>query len=242
MNTDETLDSAVVTVIYDNLVYDDRFTTSHGFACVVDVRGPETETRILFDTGGDGSVLAGNLSLAGRKCADFDAVVISHNHWDHAGGLEIVLQRKPEVTVYLPEREMAGQISQRVPLKNPVFGEAEPNRVAHGVWTTGVIENRKDEQGLVLSTPKGLAVITGCAHPGIVRMVKAVEKRFGENVFLILGGFHRPPTAAARELRSMGVKYAAPSHCTGEESTRAMKKAFDEGFIESGAGRVVRIE
>ena len=242
METEEILDSAVVTVVYDNLAYGEAFATSHGFACVVDTQGAERESTILFDTGGDFSILAENITLAGRQFSEFDIVVISHNHWDHTGGLEGVLQRKPYVPVYLPEPSMADDISDKFPLENPVFGEPDPHRLAYGVWTTGVVENRKDEQGLVLSTAKGLAVITGCAHPGIVRMVETVERHFGKNVFLVLGGFHKPPKGSAKKLQNMGVEYAAPSHCTGEESTAAIKRAFDDGFLYSGVGRSVRIQ
>jgi 7,8-dihydropterin-6-yl-methyl-4-(beta-D-ribofuranosyl)aminobenzene 5'-phosphate synthase len=241
MNAEELLNSATLTVVYDNLVYDDQYRTSHGFACIVRAEGGEGTSTLLFDTGGDFPTLAHNVSRAGCDFTDFDAVVISHDHYDHAGGLEGVLEKHPSVPVYLPGLGRSRHVGENRVIENPIQVDQEPRRIAYGIWSGGVLEGRMNEQSLALFTPRGVVLVTGCAHPGIVRIARTVKERSGAEVYLVAGGFHRPPASAARELLELGVRYAAPSHCTGEESTLAIKKAFGEGYIPSGAGRVLSI-
>ena len=67
----------------------------------------------------------------------------------------------------------------------------------------------------------GLALIAGCSHPGIVNMVKTVEKRLSMPVRIVIGGIHLMHTdderiqKTVRELKAMGVKEAAFNHCSG---------------------------
>jgi hypothetical protein len=91
--------SIVVTVVYDNYPYDKRLQTAWGFACVV-TGAPKT---ILFDTGGDGRILLANMRACGIKPDEIEAVVLSHVHADHTGGLEAFLQANHNVTVYMPQ-------------------------------------------------------------------------------------------------------------------------------------------
>jgi 7,8-dihydropterin-6-yl-methyl-4-(beta-D-ribofuranosyl)aminobenzene 5'-phosphate synthase len=88
-----------ITVSYDNNPYKERLTAAWGFSCVI--RG--TEKTILFDTGGDGSILLANMEELGINPKEIDLVVLSHIHGDHVGGLSSFLEKNPEVVVYLPK-------------------------------------------------------------------------------------------------------------------------------------------
>jgi len=82
-----------ITVSYDNNPYNKRLTTAWGFSCVI--KG--TEKIILFDTGGDGSILVTNLEELDINPREIDLVVLSHIHGDHVGGLPSFLEKNPEV-------------------------------------------------------------------------------------------------------------------------------------------------
>jgi len=56
-----------------------------------------------------------------------------------------------------------------------------------------------------------------------------------------MGGFHYPPTTVAKELKKLGVKKVAPSHCTGEEAMKALEEEYQEDFIRSGVGKVIEV-
>lgn len=87
-----------LTVIYDNNPSDPRFRTAWGFACWVET----PDGVVLFDTGGDGPTLPNNLAEGGMDPRAVDAVVLSHAHGDHTGGLMGLLDAGARPTVYVP--------------------------------------------------------------------------------------------------------------------------------------------
>ena len=88
----------VTTIVYDNNPGRGDLTPAWGFACVVGGLGK----TILFDTGGDGRILLANLRKLGLDPNQIDAVVISHIHGDHTGGLASFLRLRRGVPVYTP--------------------------------------------------------------------------------------------------------------------------------------------
>jgi 7,8-dihydropterin-6-yl-methyl-4-(beta-D-ribofuranosyl)aminobenzene 5'-phosphate synthase len=103
----------------------------------------------------------------------------------------------------------------------------------------------RDDQALVANVRgKGLVVITGCGHAGVVNTVRYARKITGvDRVYALLGGFHLagllyepiiPPTVEA--LREIGPEVIAPSHCTGWRAVHALADAFPSGFIPGSVG------
>jgi 7,8-dihydropterin-6-yl-methyl-4-(beta-D-ribofuranosyl)aminobenzene 5'-phosphate synthase len=228
----------VVTIVYDNYPYDERLKTAWGFGCVV----TGVEKTILFDTGGDGGILLANMRACGIGPEEIDAVVLSHIHADHTGGLNAFLEANSDVRVYLPKVFPEG-IKRQVRKAGAQLVETEgPCKVADRAWTTGILNGSIPEQGLYLKGPDGLIVITGCAHPGIVRMVQAATTHAGQKPRAVLGGFHMAgasPTqiaAVIEGLKGLGVRCVAPCHCSGDETRRLMKEAFGQGYLPSGVG------
>ncbi len=78
-----------------------------------------------------------------------------------------------------------------------------------------------EEICLAAETKKGLAVIAGCSHPGIINMVETVIKKLNRPVFAVIGGTHLTGTSKERllwtgdALKRLGVELAAFNHCTG---------------------------
>ncbi len=161
-------DSVTITILYDNIPYDDGYTTSGGFACLVEIPG----AVILFDSGGHGSILLKNMARLGVTPGAVDAVVLSHEHWDHTGGLDGFLDSNPEVQVYIPSTfsgESRGVLSKRG--IEPI-DLLEPREIVPGVRSCGVMGEAIPEQSISISTDRGPIVITGCAHPGIAEITK----------------------------------------------------------------------
>jgi 7,8-dihydropterin-6-yl-methyl-4-(beta-D-ribofuranosyl)aminobenzene 5'-phosphate synthase len=218
----------LIMVVYDNNPYAKGMETAWGFSCLV--KG--MEKTVLFDTGGDGRRLLSNMSRLGISPREIDAVVLSHIHGDHTGGLHALLAKNRQILTYLPE-SFPGSFFRG------------PMKVCDGVYSTGELGTSPREQSLVVSTAKGLVIITGCAHPGIVRIVHTVKERFGGEVFLVLGGFHL--SASGREeieaviagMKALGVRYVAPCHCTGDTARNIFMKAFGAGFIDTGVGKII---
>jgi 7,8-dihydropterin-6-yl-methyl-4-(beta-D-ribofuranosyl)aminobenzene 5'-phosphate synthase len=224
-------DSVRITVVYDNNQYAPGLRTGWGLAVLVESH----ESVVLFDTGGDGPTLLANMR---------DAVVLSHAHGDHTGGLDGLLDTGIRPTVYLlpsfPE-DFKRHLRSRVPVVEIEAGK----KVIGGVSTTGDLDGGIPEQALVVETARGLVVVTGCAHPGVARMVAQVVSRRAEPVHLVLGGFHlRDATpdqiqTMITEFRRLGVERVAPCHCTGDRAIGMFAAAYGEDFIPAGVGRTI---
>jgi 7,8-dihydropterin-6-yl-methyl-4-(beta-D-ribofuranosyl)aminobenzene 5'-phosphate synthase len=91
-------------------------------------------------------------------------------------------------------------------------------------------------------------VITGCAHPGIARIVRAAQALFDAPVHLVLGGFHLGDYSTAQvkgiveEFRALGVQRVSPMHCTGERAITTFAEAYGDDYIQGGAGQVFVIQ
>ena len=167
-----------ITVSYDNNPYKERLTTAWGFSCVI--RG--TEKTILFDTGGDGSILLTNMEKLGIDPKEIDLVVLSHIHGDHVGGLSRFLEKNPEVVVYLPKSFPKGFKDGVKEYGAKIVEVQGPLKICEEVYSTGELGTWIKEQSLIIYTEKGLIVITGCAHPGIVKIVDKAKDLVKDDV------------------------------------------------------------
>jgi 7,8-dihydropterin-6-yl-methyl-4-(beta-D-ribofuranosyl)aminobenzene 5'-phosphate synthase len=233
----------VVTIIvtYDNNPYDDRLRTAWGFSCLIRL----AERTILFDTGGDSSILLYNMKQLQIDPKEIDMVVLSHIHSDHVGGLSGILDQNSDVTVYVPA-SFPRSLKEEVRRYGAEVQEVEePRELFDGVYTTGELNGGVREQSLIVSTDQGLVIITGCAHPGVLNVLRKAREIAGDKVHLVLGGFHLGG-ASASEIESIidgfeqiGVTRVAPCHCSGDTARELFREHYGEGYIECGVGRTI---
>ena len=231
----------IITILYDNYASDERLATGWGFAALLET-GSHT---LLFDTGADGDALLENMRILGKDPRALEAVVISHAHGDHTGGLQALfdLGLRPRLYVLAAfphafRQELAG-LTQVL--------EASPGlEIIPGVFTTGQVGEAIPEQAVVLETPEGAVVLTGCAHPGAVQMAEAAQAVVSGPLHGVLGGFHLMQAqaddirAVIRRFHEMGVAVAGPTHCSGELAMDLFRESYGQDFVLLGSGRVVR--
>jgi 7,8-dihydropterin-6-yl-methyl-4-(beta-D-ribofuranosyl)aminobenzene 5'-phosphate synthase len=93
------------------------------------------------------------------------------------------------------------------------------------------VDDFRDEIALVLETKKGLVVLVGCSHPGIMNILDTVGARFSEPIYAVLGGTHlieahgERLTAALGYLSNGSIGKLGLSHCTGDEAMDALEKS-----------------
>jgi 7,8-dihydropterin-6-yl-methyl-4-(beta-D-ribofuranosyl)aminobenzene 5'-phosphate synthase len=233
-----------ITVVYDNNPYKEGLATSWGFACVIE----GAEKTILFDTGGNSAVLLGNMQQLGIDPKEIDVVVLSHIHGDHVDGLDGLLRANPDVTIYFPATfpmRFKGSLThagiKMVEIK-------DPDRICKGVYSTGVLGSWMKEQSLIVSTGRGVIVVTGCAHPGIVNILQTVKELNADPILLVIGGFHLGAIRRAQleeiiaNFRKLGVEKVGPCHCTGELARQTFKQEYGDDYLDVGVGRLIEFK
>jgi len=147
---------------------------------------------------------------------------------------------------------------------------SNPVRIAEGITTSGevvrrmgfektegfwTIENERfvedkllDDQALILDFEKGLVVLTGCAHSGIVNTVRHAERVTSKHrIHAIIGGFHLSKASEERiaktvyELSRCNPKLIAPCHCSGTRATCSFVETFGERCKPLHTGDVINL-
>jgi len=162
-------------------------------------------TRVLFDSGLSGgkreSALARNAQLLGVSLDDLDAVVISHLHADHVGGLRAMRRRtfsfaavpmEPSgVPAYVPTQMHHARAEVAVTTGPKVIGPGMallPPLPRMLFWIGYVTE-----QALVVNVRGfGLVLISGCGHPRIEQILGVTERVLDVPIRAVVGGLHLP--------------------------------------------------
>lgn len=232
-----------ITIVFDNYPFKKGLKTAWGFSAFVTYK----DQNVLFDTGASGSMLLENMSKMNINPVEVQNVVLSHPHNDHIAGMQSLLFAGADPKIYLPPSfysSLKNQYSKQAEVIEVVPGQ----QIAERIYTLGEIPGSPPEQALVIDTPQGLVVITGCAHPGVEKMVLAAKRQFHEQIYLVMGGFHLGGASSnevkqiIKEFKRIGVVHVAPCHCTGDQAINQFKEAFGDDFISVGVGAVIEIE
>ncbi len=232
-----------IKVIYDNCKGVEGFQEGWGFSCLVDV-GPR---KILFDTGADPKAFFSNLQNFHIPCEEITDVVFSHKHADHIAGFQEILDKLREgCRLFLPKSFPSSKKPPSHIQTKVVNDFIEIDSQIYCLVLKGGF--RLYEQALLIETQKGLVVITGCAHPGIVHLLEVAQKHLGKPIHLVLGGFHlfRKSSHQISEIvdkfKSLQVQTIAPCHCSGEIAIEQFKHEFQDRCYKIGAGTAITIQ
>lgn len=203
---------------------------------------------ILFDTTESFEKLLQGLDFFKVNLRKITDIVISHDHWDHTGGLLDFIAAHP-----VPSRLNVHFLSSFSPeLKEQVLMTGVslninnmPTSIGDGFLLTGEIEGfykeeRKNEQGLIAEGANGFALVTGCAHPGIARMFRVASEIAGDNKrpVLVAGGFHLMDKCENKienvfnELLQLGAEKLGPCHCSGIVAKNICKRIFPDAYVD----------
>ena len=271
----------------------DVFRAEHGFSALVKIDYDGTSSSLLFDAGLTPKGVIGNLDRLEVSPTDLEAIVLSHGHFDHTGGLAGIIDRvgtaKLPVMIHpdfwnrrriavphldpveLPTTsrsalEGAGFdiIENRLPsfLFNDrvlITGEIdrttdyEPGMPGQEALIGGAWEAEPetlDDQALVINVrDKGLVVMSGCGHAGIVNTARYAQKLTGiDTIHAIFGGFHLGPKSfhsiidqTVAELLDLAPSVIVPAHCTGFTAQVAFAKHLPDAFTPNSVGTTFRL-
>ena len=211
-------------IVYDNEVFKKDFglKSDWGFACLIERKND----TILFDTGAKGEILFNNISRLNINPSDITKIVISHEHWDHNGGLKSLIPYVKDIELYhLSFKNLSNNFIS-------IFPDT-PQKISENVWTTGLLKGIVDEQSLVLKGKKGWYVLTGCSHPSVEKILNAAKK-IG-NIVGIIGGLHGFNKFNLVE----DLDFICPCHCTSHK--KDLEKAFPSKSSTCGVGKTLDI-
>jgi 7,8-dihydropterin-6-yl-methyl-4-(beta-D-ribofuranosyl)aminobenzene 5'-phosphate synthase len=215
--------------VYNNILFRPVITAAFGFSCYLQ------ESNLLFDTGGDGTILLENLARLNINPDEIQIIVLSHDHGDHTGGMDALLARNPEISVFIHDGFGARTKAriQRYGIPHMVYTW---ERITDDVFSTGPLCDGIGEQSLAISVRRGFLIISGCAHPHIGMIIRSISN-FGP-VWGAIGGFH---TVSDEDVESLErLEYVSPSHCT--QHREQIQQRCKDNFSEGGGGRIHKIE
>lgn len=202
---------------------------------------------LIFDTGGEGQRLLSHMEILGKDPGQIDMVFLSHIHGDHTGGLWELSAHKSHLDVYIPESFPMGFDEAAVGRGCRVVRISSPREISPGVFSTGEMGVWTKEHSLIFDAEKGAIVLTGCAHPGIIGVIKRAKALIPGGIRLVIGGYHLfyanewEIIKIIRAFQETGVEGVYPCHCTGDLAMSLFREYYGEKYIEGGVGRGIRI-
>jgi 7,8-dihydropterin-6-yl-methyl-4-(beta-D-ribofuranosyl)aminobenzene 5'-phosphate synthase len=270
------INNLTITQLIENTVGGPGLLAEHGVAFFIEADGH----RLLFDTG-QGLALAHNVEQLGIRMEAVEAIILSHGHYDHAGGLIDALEMTGPVDVYLHPQALTAKFNRNgreigaliaddarlASLTKKCIYTRSPTEIISGIHVTGEIPRRHtiedtggpfylnsgcnqedallDDQALFIETPKGLIVLLGCGHSGVINTLEYIQRiSGGKNTYAVMGGMHLLRATAERltftgdNLQQLSVQYLAPNHCTGLDAVCYFKRRFPDTFHESKTGTI----
>ena len=254
-----------------------------GYAALIEADGH----TVLFDTGERPDTVLENAAELGIDLSTVDTVILTHNHFDHTGGL-VTLRRtlkdeNPSALqqthvgdgIFLP-RKLDPEAAKKLPpipkellvsatevrdeyeaLGGRFIIHEKPYELHPGMWITGPIprvhpeknwtpfmqierngsleeDTIPEDQALVINTTKGLVVVSGCGHAGIVNTMEYARSIVDEKpVHAVLGGFHllslpdEKVEWTGAKMHEFGVEHVQGSHCTGINAVQLLRDSAD---------------
>ena len=264
-----------ITILIENTAHKAGLKTEHGLSFWIEYG----DKNILFDTGQSNAVMK-NAKKLSVNLACTDAIVISHGHYDHTGGLSTTLDIAPKAKIYLHPAATESKFNKKdsnakyigMPdsAKKAIEGRhvvwmATPAYIFPGIAITGQVPRMSDfedvggafyvdencqnsdklldDQALFIESAKGLIVVLGCAHSGVVNTLDYISNLTGQNkVYAVIGGMHLLNASQMRientieTLKKYEVQKAIPLHCTGQKAVEDFKNTIDDKCLFLGTG------
>src|ERR687894_121683 len=245
--------------------YEQPLIAEHGFCALLTLHFDGVKRSLLLDSGLDPFAAPHNADVLDLDLSYCESLISSHGHIDHAGGL-LSLRKKMSTKQGIPlvlhedafrNRLVKFQDGRTIDLPAPnrslltnagyyIVEKGFPNhysRVEEGKLEPDPLIN--DDQAIIMKVKdKGLMIITGCGHAGIVNTLNYAKELTGEDrIYAVLGGMHLsgglfeqiiPRTV--EELEELKPRFVVPCHCSGLKAMSEIARKMPDAFIQNSVG------
>jgi 7,8-dihydropterin-6-yl-methyl-4-(beta-D-ribofuranosyl)aminobenzene 5'-phosphate synthase len=239
--------SLEVRILSTMLADDDGF-GEWGFSALVIADGH----RILFDTGAHPDTVLRNVRALKIDLSNVPDVILSHHHIDHTAGLVTLRREYPNALsrAHVGKGIFLSRKNGKMPTIKADYEAAggsfieydQPGEMFPGVWLTGPVPRKypeknyggsdilPEDQSLIIDTDKGLVLISGCGHAGVINTIDYANAKIRRApLHAAIGGFHLYPasdetlTWTAGKLKEFGLQNLLGAHCTGIEAVYRLR-------------------
>ena len=268
----------MISVLVENQVGRSGLGIEHGLSLWIET----PEHKVLFDAGQSDLVLA-NAQGLGIDLSQTDAIVLSHGHYDHTGGVAAVLELAPRAKVFLHPAALESRFSRKMSssqsigmsetvqqsLKHhDVIWTVAPAQVGAGIHVTGQVPRLHpledtggdfyldrqaclsdpilDDQSLWIETERGVSILLGCAHAGVMNILGYIaELAEVETFHTVLGGMHLLHASPERIIQTEAALHRyqleslIPGHCTGEHVVERWSRVFPKCYSACFVGKEI---
>lgn len=201
-------------ILVNNWTFKGGYLAEHGLSILIE----KDDKKILFDCGQTNAIVK-NIEKMGVGF-DFDAVVLSHAHYDHTGGLKFLIERidcniwvhngffEKKFAKREEEYKFIGENFEALDMARFKVVNEDVYEMFDGIFVVNVTSGKEsnefyilkdgrfqsdlflEEQSLVVKENDKLILIVGCGHNGIENIIEKVEECFSQSIFAVIGGFH----------------------------------------------------
>lgn len=250
-----------ITILSDDRCENDKCLASHGLSIIIE----NDNFKVLFDVGQNDYFLKNAITL-NKKLDDVNCIVLSHGHYDHSLGLKYLNSRQkiichPNCVIWRKSKrtnEYNGLPFTKEEFENKfdIKYSNSPYKITNNIIFLGEIERLNDfeckkfpstlkngsddialdDSGLVIKTPKGLVIISGCGHSGICNTIEYAKKITRENKILsVIGGFHlkdidEQTKKTIQYFKDNQIKNVYLGHCNADIVCQYFKEQLSNDF------------
>jgi 7,8-dihydropterin-6-yl-methyl-4-(beta-D-ribofuranosyl)aminobenzene 5'-phosphate synthase len=239
------MDNVKVTILVDNFDgISPGYIKDFGFSALIE----KGDVRILFDTGTEPNILSHNLNTYGVSPESIMAIFLSHNHYDHTNGLSAIMQKHPDIPIYVhkywskPVRYSGIELSEHQLIVSN--GAHECKKLGEGIYVTNTHSSEDyggiHEHACFIKTNDSYILMCGCCHPGLNKFLSDrsdLSIPIDASLHLI-GGMHnfRFTTTEAKKLYPI-IDSITLCHCTQHFDT--FSKQFNEKCMKAVLGKSI---
>jgi 7,8-dihydropterin-6-yl-methyl-4-(beta-D-ribofuranosyl)aminobenzene 5'-phosphate synthase len=227
----------VIQIVFDNCTPGNVQGDLWGFSAYL------PQHKLLLDTGSNGRKLLQNMHRLGIEPTEIEYLFVTHDHWDHIGGIDSILELNPDITLYAPYTLSRNHLRDLRTLAREVvvINRNEPRHLFGDLYTTGMLGGAVPEHSLIIGGDRP-SVLTGCGHYGIAKIAAKAAEVIGQPIRSVAGGFHLLEEDEAtirtqiQSLQKQGIEEVIPTHCTGDLAMKLFAEVFGDGYRAGGVG------